>query len=66
MRFSRTPRSPPNRKAFGLNRAASVTSLDIDRTFWIRVRLLHFAPWISHMEKFRNLGFQKEGFIRFV
>ena len=34
-------------KAFGLNRASSVTSLDIDRTFWIRIRLLRFAPWIS-------------------
>ena len=38
-------------KAFGLNRASSVTSLDLDRTFWIRIRLLRFAPWISKRYK---------------
>ena len=41
-------------KAFGLNRAASVTSLDIDRTFWIRVRLLHFVQnvWFETFSMF--------------
>jgi len=41
-------------KAFGLNRAGSVTSLDIDRTFWIRVRLLNFVQnvWFETFSMF--------------
>lgn len=30
-------------KAFGLQRGGSITSLDLDRTYWIRVKLLHFV-----------------------
>ena len=32
-------RFPP--EAFGLQRGGSITSLDLDRTYWIRVKLLH-------------------------
>ena len=34
-------RFPP--EAFGLQRGGSITSLDLDRTYWIRVKLLHFV-----------------------